>query len=340
MNGRSPIDPVVWHPPAAPPRSRGRGRPTLPPIRLIQVNGLGPEKVIVDRDGYLLTGMDGGRILRVRPDGREIFEVADTHGRPLGMAIMPDGGLAVCDAYRGLLRVEPGTGRVGLLADQVGGEPMQFCKSVAVAADGTAYFTDASRRFGLHEWKAELLEHSGSGRLLRRDRDGSVQVLLDGLQFANGVALGPGEQAVIVAETGSFQLVRYWLAGPKTGTSEVLTPSLPGYPWDVALGSDRRLWVAIASARHWVLDLLAERNPVLRKTLWALPERVHPKPVPSIALLAVDPDSGIVERDLHGPSDCEFQAVTGVAEQDGTLYLSGVAARALGAVDVSGAGRG
>jgi sugar lactone lactonase YvrE len=299
------------------------------------VNGLGPEDVVVGSDGYLLTGVDGGRILRLSADGRHIAEVANTGGRPLGIGFLPGGALIVCDAYRGLLRVRPDTGSIELLADHVDGEPMRFCKSVAVAADGTAYFTDASRRFGLHEWKADLLEHSGTGRLLCRRPDGTVRVLLDGLQLANGVALSPDARAVIVAETGHFRLVRYWLDGTQAGRSDVLTRDLPGYPWGISLGSDGRVWVAIASPRHPVLDQLASRNPLLRKALWAMPERVHPKPIPSVSVLAVDPANGVIEYDLHGPAHWEFQAVTGVAEDKGTVYLSGVASRAIAVLAVS-----
>lgn len=333
MIRRSSIEPVVWQPPAAPPRSRRQDRPTLPPVRLIPVNGLGPEAVVVDAEGYLLTGLDGGRILRVRGDGREIFEVANTGGRPLGLALLPGGGLVVADAYRGLLRVSRDGGDVELLADQIDGQPFEFCKDVAVASDGTVYFSDGSRRFGLHEWKAELLEHSGTGRLLRRRPDGTLEVLVDGLQFANGVALSPDEGSVFVAETGNFQIVRYWLAGPKAGTAETLVTGLPGYPWGMALGSDGRLWVAVASPRLPLLDLLAGRPPILRKALWALPERVHPQPVPEIAVMAMNPGSGVTELRLHGPAQCEFNNVTGVAEHKGVVYLSGVASRALAALE-------
>jgi sugar lactone lactonase YvrE len=299
------------------------------------VNGLGPEDVTVDSSGCLLTGVDGGRVLRVSPDGRQITEVADTGGRPLGICVLPSGTLIVCDAYRGLLTANPASHEVGLLADTVDGEAMQFCKSAAAAADGTVYFTDASRHFGLHEWKAELLEHSGTGRLLCRQPDGTVRVLMDGLQFANGVALNAGESAVIVAETGNFRLLRYWVSGPRAGSHEVLTPQLPGYPWGIALGSDQRIWVSIASPRHPVLDALASRNPLLRKALWALPERMHPQPIPSIAVVAVNPDSGVIDRHLHGPAQWEFQAVTGVAEHKGTVYLSGVATRAIAAIQLT-----
>jgi sugar lactone lactonase YvrE len=334
MTRRSSIEPVVWHPPAAPPRSRRADRPTLPPLRLIPVNGLGPESVVVDPDGYLLTGLDGGRILRVRSDGREITEVANTAGRPLGLAQLPDGGLVVADAYRGLLRVSR-DGDVELLADRVDGQPFEFCKSVAVASDGTVYFSDGSRRFGLHEWKAELIEHSGTGRLLCRRPDGAIEVLVDGLQFANGVAVSPDEESVFVAETGSFQIIRYWLSGPRAGTSDTLTASLPGYPWGLSRGSDGRLWVAMASPRHPVLDLLASRPPILRRALYALPEKVHPNPLPSIAVLAVNPGNGVIELNLHGPAHWEFNNVTGVAEHKGVIYLSGVASRALAALEAS-----
>lgn len=335
MRQRSAIDPVVWHPPPAPPRSRGRDRPSLPPLRLLQVNGLGPEDVTVDGSGCLLTGVDGGRVLRMSADGRQITEVADTGGRPLGIGLLPGGALAVCDAYRGLLEVDPETGGCELMIDKVDGRPMQFCKSVAVAADGTLYFTDASRRFGLHEWKAELLEHSGTGRLLCRHPDGAVEVLADGLQFANGVALTPDESAVIVAETGSFRLLRFWLSGSQSGSGDVLADSLPGYPWGLGTGSDGRVWAAIASPRHPVLDGLATRSPALRKALWAMPERVHPQPIPSIMVLGVNAATGETERDLHGPAHWEFQAVTGVAEHQGTVYLSGVATRSIGAVQLT-----
>ena len=53
------------------------------------------------------------------PDGGAAGLFADTHGRPLGLEVNPrDGTLIVCDAYRGLLRVE--TGHVRMLADAYG----------------------------------------------------------------------------------------------------------------------------------------------------------------------------------------------------------------------------
>ena len=56
--------------------------------------------------------------------------------------------------------------------------------------------------FDLEHYMADLIEHSGTGRLLRRDPDGSLDVVLGGLQIANGVALAPDGSYLVVAQTG------------------------------------------------------------------------------------------------------------------------------------------
>lgn len=331
---RPPIDPVVWQPPQLPFRARWITGPTLPPVRLYHVNGLGPEDALVTADGYILTGVDGGRILRITPDGRQMTEVATTSGRPLGLELLDDGGLLVCDAYRGLLRVDLATAEVAVLVDKVDGTPMRFCKSAAVASNGTVYFSDGSQRFDWHDWKADLLEHRGTGRLLRRHPDGGVEVLLDRLQLSNGVALTPDESAVVVAETGNFRLTRHRISGAGAGSTDVLADNLPGYPFGISLGTDGLIWVAICSKRHRKLDTLARTPPALRKALWRLPERVHPQPIPTVWAIAVDPDTGLVVHDLHGPPQWEFMLATSAREVAGTVYLGSVVARAVGAFEV------
>ncbi|MDV6292192.1 SMP-30/gluconolactonase/LRE family protein [Rhodococcus aetherivorans] len=51
-----------------------------------------------------------------------------------------------------------------------------------------------------------LPERRGSGRLLRRDPDGSVPVVLDRLHFPNGITLTEDESTVLFAETGGYCL--------------------------------------------------------------------------------------------------------------------------------------
>ena len=76
---------------------------------------------------------------------------------------------------------------------------MLFPNDLAIAADGVVWFSDASRRFDQHHWMLDFLEGRATGRLLRYDpRTNRVDVVLDHLMFANGVALGPGDKYVLV----------------------------------------------------------------------------------------------------------------------------------------------
>lgn len=304
----------------------------MPAPRLVEINGRGPEDVVVDPGGRLLTGVEDGRILRVTADGRRIDTVADTGGRPLGLEWDADGRLVVCDAHRGLLRVDPGGGTVETLVDEVGGERLRLCNNAAVAADGTVYFSDSSRRFGLEHWKADLLEHSGTGRLLRRDPNGAVEVVLAGLQFANGVALAADESFVAVAETGAYRVSRLWLSGPRAGQHDLLVDNLPGFPDNLSTGADGRIWIALPSPRDRTLDWAHARNPAVRKLVWALPDRLQPAPKHTVWALAVDP-TGTVVADLQAPGD-RYRMVTGVREHADRLYLGSLTERAVAVVDL------
>lgn len=97
------------------------------------------------------------------------------------------------------------------------GVPFGFTDDVAVDASGRyAYFSDASSRWGYGQDGEAVIEHGGDGRLLRYDfSTGNTEVLLDQLQFANGVALGPDERYVLVNETGAYRISRYWLKGER-----------------------------------------------------------------------------------------------------------------------------
>lgn len=327
---RPRIRPVVWSPPPASPRARqAYSEPPMPAPRLLPVGGAGPEDVAVRPDGTIYTGVEDGRVLAVHPsDAAQV--VAETGGRPLGIEIIADGTLLVCDAYRGLLHVDPASGRSEVLVPA--GDQLTVCNNAAIAADGTVYFSDSTRRFPLAYWRADLMEHSGTGRLLRRTPDGAVDVLLDGLQFANGVALAADESFVAVAETGAYRLTRLWLTGARAGQRDTLVDNLPGFPDNLSTGSDGRIWIAIGSPRNRLLDWAHARTPLIRRTVWALPERLQPRPVRTAWAMAVD-GSGRVVADLQGAGD-KYHMVTGVREHGGRLYLGSLAEGSIAVVDL------
>jgi len=288
-------------------------------MRVVDVPGHGTEDVLVDDAGRVLTGTEDGRLFRISADGGVVEMLAMTGGRPLGLEFAPDWSLIVCDAHRGLLRVDLRTETVEVLVDQVAGVPLRFCNNAAVAADGTIYFTDSTRDLGIEHWKADLLAHSRTGRLLRRDPDGEVEVLLHGLAFANGVALAGDESYVAVAETGAYAVQRLWLTGARAGKVEPFVENLPGFPDNISTGSDGRIWVTVASPRDRVLDFLLPRHPLLRRIVWALPERLHPAPKRTVRVQAYD-DAGTLVHDLNGTHD-RFHMVTGVREHDGVVWM-------------------
>jgi sugar lactone lactonase YvrE len=328
-HGQSPrpsIDPVVWQPPPARERAPGALARNYK-LSVIRVPGTGPEDVVVDDAGGIITGVADGRILRISEEGRSITTLANTHGRPLGIERMPDGRLLVCDARRGLLAVEPHSGAVSSLLGELGGVPMRFCNNAAVARDGTIYFSDSSRRFGIDHWRAEVMEHSGTGRLIRLSPDGKVEVVLDGLEFANGVALAADESFVCVAETGAYRVQRYWLQGPRAGQTELLIDKLGGFPDNISTGSDGLIWIALASPRNKLLDFLHPRAPLLRRLAWALPDALQPQPVRVVWLLGVDA-GGQVVHDISYPGH-SYHMVTGVRELSGVLYLGSLVENAI-----------
>ena len=229
-------------------------------FQVIPVPADGAEDVVVGThgsdEGAVFTGTDDGSIFRISHDGQRIDRVAHTGGRPLGIEIDLDGRLLVCDARRGVLRIDTGTGAVEQVIDSVAGRRMVFCNNAAIASDGTVWFSDSSTKYGLERWKDDFVQNTRTGRLLRMGTDASVEVVLDGLAFANGVALSANEDFVAVAESGARTVVRRWLTGNRAGMRDLLCQNLPGYPDNIARGSDGLIWVTISSPTDPVVERL------------------------------------------------------------------------------------
>ncbi|MEW1825428.1 SMP-30/gluconolactonase/LRE family protein [Streptomyces sp. NPDC088196] len=299
--------------------------------RYVAIGGRGPEDVVADARGRVLTGVEDGRILRLDglldPETVRVETLADTGGRPLGLELLPDDGLLVCDAERGLLRIDLGNGAVRVLADSVAGERLRFCSNVVALSDGSVYFTVSSRRYPLDQWLGDIVEHTGTGRLLRLAPDSDTpEVLLEGLQFANGLAPGADQSFLVIAETGARRLTRYWLTGPQAGRSEPFVEDLPGMPDNIwRAGPDGPLWVALAGPRVPPLDLLHRAPDAVRHTAARIAVRAPYRPTGMIGALAVDDEGQVVHHLVARGSS--FRMVTGVCEAAGHLVLGSLRER-------------
>ncbi|HEX6201626.1 MAG TPA: SMP-30/gluconolactonase/LRE family protein [Thermoanaerobaculia bacterium] len=336
---RAPIDPLAYFPPPAPPLAG----PYAPNEALRAAERLaagrlrGPEDVAVDAAGRIIAGAEDGRLVRVTLEaggGERIDTLADTGGRPLGLDFAPDGHLIVADARRGLLAVSP-QGGVRLLVHEAAGRPLGFADDVDVARDGTVYFSDASWRHGVDAYLLDLLEARPHGRLLRHDpATGETEVLLDGLYFANGVALSADESFVLVNETYRYRITRYWLTGPRAGTRDVFADNLPGFP-DGVSGNGRGLfWVALYTVRNAVADRL-HPHPRWKALLSTLPRSLWPRPADYGLVLGLD-ESGRVVHALHDPGGRVVNHVTSVEEVDGWLHLGSLDGDAVARLPVPG----
>lgn len=292
----------------------------------------GAEDVVVARDGTVYTGTEDGQVFRISADGARVDSIANTGGRPLGIEVYDDGRLLVCDAHQGLLRIDPATGTIETITDSVDGQRMVFCNNAAIAADGTIYFSDSSTHYSIEEWKKEFAEDTRTGRLLRLDPDGTLAALESRLAFANGVALAADESFVAVAETRARTVVRHWLTGEMAGRSDYLAQDLPGYPDNIAGGSDGLVWVTISSPTDPVAELIARAPLIVRKHVTRIPERLQPKPKRTIRVQAFDAAGRLVhDLDLD---DAGYHMVTGVREHDGRVWLGSLHEAAVAVIDL------
>ncbi len=322
------VEPARWQPPKPAKVTTG-----VEPgnIDVFAVSGYGPEDVNFLADGRIVTGLDDGRIVAIEPDDGTETRIADTGGRPLGIELSPGGGLIVCDAYSGLLHLDEVTGAITTLETGFKGKPFVFCNNAAVAADGTIYFTDSSTKFDFEHWRGDLIEHRPTGRLFARTPGGELTLLADGLAFANGVALAADESFVVVAETGSYSLRRYFLSGDRMGQSELFGAALPGFPDNISTGEDGNIWIAIASPRDAALDLLLPRPGLLRKIIWSLPQRFQPQPKSLIQIVVLD-NAGAVLHAINGKHD-RFGKATGVRQSGNDVWLGSFEQETIARID-------
>lgn len=293
---------------------------------------LGPEDVALDADGSVYTGVRDGRILRVNFGHTGVEVVADTGGRVLGIEPHPE-GFVVCDAERGVFLLDPKSGRLDLLVDQVDGDPIHFANNAAVAGDGTIYFSQSTTRYEFAESLAEELEAIPTGRLLAIHPDsGETEVLAEGLALANGVAALPGGEAVLVAESMRCRLLRVTVRGEARGRVEPFVDPLPGYPDNAAPAlSGKGTWVALPAIRTALTDWFA-RSPRARSFIYPVLRR-RGKGTPQSSMVVLVGNDGRVTLELDG-SRRLYRHITGVREHDGYLYFGGLFERAIARVRV------
>ncbi len=296
-------------------------------LRRIDVDGDAPEDPLFDGKGHIYTGLkDSNAVVRIEIASGKVTKIAEPGGRPLGMDWLPDGRILLCNTELGLQAIDIKTGAVEPLP--LKGDTLHLCNNAHVLADGTIFVSDSSSKFPVDEYKKDLAENTSTGRLIRRDPDGTATVLADGLCFANGVVYLQDHNAVLVAASGTCDITKVDLA---SGLVSKFADT-DGHPDNMSIGSDGRIWVAIPSETNPALATVHKLPFVLRKIVANLPEKLQPKAVKCCRVQVFNTDGTV--HALHVGDSDTYHMVTGVRELDGVVALGSIEQNALAVFEV------
>ncbi|PUZ43658.1 hypothetical protein GQ55_8G025600 [Panicum hallii var. hallii] len=333
-------------------------------LELIPVDGgaTGPESVAFDgAGGGPYAGVSDGRVLRWLPAERRWVERSSScapelldscrgsqdpgreHecGRPLGLKFNSETGeLYVADAYRGLRVVGPedNVSRPLVPPEWQGSRPFSFANGVEIDYEtGAIYFTETSTRFRRREFLNIVITGDSTGRLLKYDpKSNEVEVLVDGLSFANGLAMSTDGTYLLLAETTTGKILRYWIKTPKASTLEEVA-QLSWFPDNIKMSPRGGFWVGLHAKRGKIAEWSIS-YPWLRRLILKLPMR-HVQRASwllnrlgrQVIALRLNEDGKTVEAiSVHGAIQKIFRSVSEVEERDGSLWIGSVMAPFLG----------
>jgi sugar lactone lactonase YvrE len=342
-----PIEPVAWDAP----KNEGYVNDFAPNERLISLKMIdigehtGPEDAVLGEDGLVYAATHDGAILKIDVGSGDVVEFAQTDGRPLGVEFGSDGRLYIADAYRGLMAVE-NDGKVVLLSDRTAdGSAIVYADDLDITRSGVVYFSDASTKFGAKAiggtYEASLLdlmEHGPNGRILKYDpATGQTEIVVDGLSFANGVALAEDESYLLISETGTYSVLKLWLTGDRVGEIEPLITNLPGFPDNLNRAKDGSFWLGLVSPRSDPVDRLSNR-PFVREIIQRLPASIRPQAQRYGFVLRLDGNGKILET-LQSPQG-HYALTTGAVDgPNGELVVTSLTEPRLGYLETGWDGK-
>ena len=289
------------------------------------------DKLLVDEVGRVYAGDETGRILRLVPDDRGGYSLevyAEPGGRPMELDFDPEGNLVGADLHGShfLIDGKRGSRRLPTLEGLPSGTA-----GVAVARDGVVYYGAHTERHADSdqvEAFMSMLAAQPSSELRAFDpRTGEVRTLVGDLLLPVGVELSANEDFVAVAEFFAYRVTRYWLSGPRAGTSDRLIENLPGVVDGLASDGHGTFYLTLPGYRTSALDWLHQHPWVKEQVAKLLPLLLKlglaPGATPGV-VLALD-ESGRILRSFQDPDGALVSSVTAAEYHAGNLYLSSIA---------------
>ncbi len=202
-----------------------------------------------DRAGNLyVTDIPFGRVFRVSPGGDWTL-ITEYDGWPNGLKIHKDGRIFLTDYKRGIMLLEPATGKVTALVDHRGSESFKGVNDLFFAANGDLFFTDQGQT-GLHD---------PTGRVYRYDTAGRLTMLVNTVPSPNGLVMNKAENVLYVGVTRGNAVWRLPIMADGTVSKVGLFIQMSGGhagPDGMALDAEGGLVVAHPSTTAWRFDHL------------------------------------------------------------------------------------
>ncbi len=312
----------------------------LSKLELIDIGAThGPEDIVFYQN-KIYTSSQEGIILEIDPISLTHKEYANTGGSALGMEMDKNGNLIVADAFRGLLSISK-DGKVDVLTNSVDNSPILYADDLDIAGDGIIYFSDASTKFGaknigttLDASLLELMEHSGTGRLLSfNPKTKETKVVKEGYVFSNGVAI-TSKNEILLIETGKYRLHKLL----PNGDTKIILDNLPGFPDNINRGpimNDGRetFLIGLVSQRSKWLDNNSD-NPINRKVAMRFPPFMRPQAVSYGFILQIDANGNVIKT-WQDPTSSYPSTTGAIITDNGYLYVSSLTAEKLGRVKIN-----
>jgi sugar lactone lactonase YvrE len=317
------IDPISWD----------SGLVTIEPPENItkfnilkSTNGHGPEGVAISKGGRVFGGLENGKIISMTQEGGDEKIHFTIDARPLGMIFDENEVLWIASSEGCLLKSWPTEGRFRKVLCRVDGIPIAFPNDLALGRKGEIYFSDTSNK-ALDRLALDLLESRGRGRLIKYEpKSNKSTVLMQGLHFANGVAISKDMSKIYVAETSRNRIISLNL---NTGERVVLIDDLPGYP-DGISQRDGVVWIALVDKRSKMLDGFS-RWPLVRKALARMPAFLVPYPPMQARIMGIS-ESGRILRDFNDPEGVSFRRPSSVLIWNDHLFVGSLVESGFGII--------
>lgn len=150
-----------------------------------------------------------------------------------------------------------------------------------------------------------------TGRLLRYDpRENTVDIMMSGLKFPNGLALSKDNRFLLMAETTTGKITRYWLKGTKAGKHEEFA-RVPRHPDNIRRNSRGEFWIAIEQSPSRVGDVSNKYSKFQK-----------PDPNSIVKGVLLDEEGAIVS--VLGADGGRLTSVSEIDEQKDTLWIGSV----------------